>query len=130
MTIVDTKFTDIDFNFINHPITGDIVKKKDENSVVQSIKTLILTRFYERKFHPEIGCQIHGQLFEMISDITADSIGDSIRNVLNNFEPRADILTLDVTPDDSNNGYTVFLEVKMINILNPVQVSFFLTRTR
>jgi len=126
----NTKFSDIDFNFIAHPITGDIVKQTDEDSVIQSVKTLILTRYYERHFHPEIGCQIHGQLFEMISDITADAIGDSIRGIIINWEPRADILTLDVTPDDANNGYSVFLKVKMKNILDPIDVTFFLTRSR
>lgn len=126
----DYKYTDIDFSFLAHPVTGDVVRVKDAAAVIQSIKTLILGHFYERKFHPEIGCNVHGLLFENISDLSADLIRDSIVNVLENYEPRASIVTLDVNPDEAERGYRVFLEVRLQRILDPIDVEFFLTRTR
>lgn len=126
----DERYRDLDLSFLNHPITGDILKITGEDAVVQSIKNLILTEFYERMFHPEIGSQIHGLLFENMTPITAGLIADSIRDVITNYEPRAGILDLEVEADEENNGYTIFLKIKILSTIDPIDVAFFLSRTR
>lgn len=129
MTIIE-RYKDLDLNFIAHPVTGDIVKNSGSDSVIQSIKNLVRTEFYDRLFHPETGCQVHGILFENMSSITAGSIRDSIWRVIDNYEPRAAVVDLIVNADHDNNGYTVFLKVKILGTIEPIDVSFFLQRTR
>lgn len=98
--------------------------------MVQSIKNLVLTEFYDMPFHPEVGCQVHGILFENMSSITAGSIRDSIWRVINNYEPRAEVETLTVNADFENKGYTVLLIIRVLGTIDPVTVAFFLTKTR
>lgn len=129
-TEANKRYRDIDLSFAPHPVTGDVSKKLGENAVSQSIKNLILTEFYDVPFHPEIGCQVHGLLFENITSITAGLVKDSIRDVINNYEPRAEILDLDVDPDGSEQGYIIFLKIKVLGTLEPIDVQFFLTRSR
>ena len=53
-------FSDLDFSFTAHPATGDIMRVYDVNAVKASIKHLVLTEFYGRMFHPEIGSSAAG----------------------------------------------------------------------
>jgi len=129
-TEANRRYRDIDLNFAPHPVTGDVSKKLGEDAVIQSVKNLILTEFYDVPFHPEIGCQVHGLLFENITSITAGLVKDSIRDVIVNYEPRAEILDLTVDTDETEKGYIVFLKFKILGTLEPIDVSFFLTRSR
>ena len=36
-------FADLDLNFTAHPVTEDIVAKKDANAIRQSVKNILLT---------------------------------------------------------------------------------------
>ncbi len=58
-------FSDLDFNFTAHPVTKDVSRRYDENSVKTALKNLILTRNYERPFHSEIGSPIRSLMFEL-----------------------------------------------------------------
>ena len=65
------QYSDFNLLFSSHPVTGDVTRKNDEEAVKASLRNLISTRHYERPFHPEIGCQIHGLLFENFNPVTA-----------------------------------------------------------
>lgn len=123
-------FTDIDLNFLPHPVSGDIVRKYDEQAIKQSIKTLILTQNYERPFHSEIGSQIKGLLFELPTSMTANIIKRQIMDVIDNFEPRANILDVTVGLSPDNNGIYCTIVFKVINTNTPVSIDLFLERTR
>jgi hypothetical protein len=63
-------FTDLDLNFLAHPVTKDVTAKTDEQAVKASIRNLILTSNYEKPFHPEIGSPIKSLLFEPATPLT------------------------------------------------------------
>ena len=71
---ISRTFSDIDLNFIPHPVTGDIVKKYDESAIKAAIRNLVLTSNYERPFHSEIGSQLRNLLFVPMSPITIQLI--------------------------------------------------------
>ena len=48
-------FSDLDIDFTANPVTGDVVKVKDANSVKRGIKNILLTENTERLFQPQIG---------------------------------------------------------------------------
>ena len=47
-------WADLDLDFTAHPVTKDIVLKRDVEAVKRSIRNLILTNQYERPFQPTI----------------------------------------------------------------------------
>ena len=64
-------YVDLDLDFARHPVTNDIVKIEDVNAVKRSVKNLINTQFYERPFHPELGCGARDLLFENFTPMTS-----------------------------------------------------------
>ena len=57
------RFFDLDLDFVQHPITKDIVRKTDVEAVKRSVRNLILTNRYEKHFHPEIDGGVTRHLF-------------------------------------------------------------------
>lgn len=123
-------FSDLDLNFIAHPVSGDVSKKYDELAIKQSVKNLILTNHYERPFHPEIGSQISGLLFENWSPMLQSVIRQSIVNTITNFEPRVRLLDVSVDPNEDNNLVYVIITFTIVNTDTPLTVDITLNRTR
>jgi phage baseplate assembly protein W len=122
-------FSDIDLNFIPHPVTGDIVKKYDESAIKASIRNLVLTSNYERPFHSEIGCQLRNLLFEPMSPITTQLIQNTIAQTIKNFEPRAILLSVVASYSPDNNSVYVTVNFMIVNTTTPQTVSITLERT-
>ena len=124
------QYKDLDLNFLIHPVRKDINKHKDEMAVINSIKNLMMTNHYERPFQPDLGSNVRRLLFENLDKITAISMEREIRQVVENYEPRAQIKTLDILPDVDNNGFSVRMEFYIMNMTDPVTINFFLERIR
>ena len=126
---ISRTFSDIDLNFIPHPVTGDIVKKYDESAIKASIRNLVLTSNYERPFHSEIGCQLRNLLFEPMSPITTQLIQNTIGQTIKNFEPRAILLSVVANYSPDNNSVYVTVNFQIVNTTTPQTVSITLERT-
>ena len=124
------EYKDLDLNFLIHPVRKDINKHKDAMAVINSIKNLMMTNHYERPFQPDLGSNVRRLLFENLDKITAISMEREIRQVVENYEPRAQIKTLDILPDMDNNGFSVRMEFYIMNMTDPVTINFFLERVR
>ena len=57
-------YSDIHKDLAANPITGDLALRRDEESVKESIKNIILTDQGERLMQPLIGGNIRAMLFE------------------------------------------------------------------
>lgn len=123
-------FSDLDFNFIRHPVSSDVTSRYDEESIKQSIRNLILTQNFERPFRSNIGSQIKALLFEPISPLLATMIENVIVNTINNHEPRVDLLSVDVKFSPENNDAYVTIFFKIRNTETPLTVNLLLERTR
>lgn len=123
-------FSDIDLSFSPHPISGDITKKYDEKAVTQAIKNLILTQNYERPFQSNLGSQIKSMLFELTTSLTSSIIKRQIIDMINNFEPRAEVLEVTVLLAPDNNGLYCSIVYRIVNTSTPISVDLFLERTR
>ena len=123
-------FTDLDLNFNIHPIRKDINTFKNEYAISNSIKNLVLTNHYERPFNPVIGSNIRRLLFDIVNDLSAAQIEREITETIENFEPRARVSKVDVFAAPDQNGYSVTLEFFIVNLPNPVSITFFLERIR
>jgi phage baseplate assembly protein W len=128
MPIKTRQFVDLDLNFLPNPVTGDISMNVGNLAVLRAVEYLVQTNHYERKFHPEIGGNITKMLFEPLSDITGQSIQKELTNVINNFEQRAIIDQLIVSPNFTNDGYDISISIYVNNSVSPVTINTFLER--
>jgi len=123
-------FTDLDLSFTANPVTKDISVLIDENAIKRSVKQLILTNYYERLFHPEIGGQVTALLFENFTPLTVSTLERSISNTIRNFEPRVDLLGVDINAAPDNNSLYVSINFKIKNTFRPITLDLTLDRTR
>lgn len=127
---INRLYKDIDLSFTAHPNTGDIGKRVDINAVKQSVKNLLLTRYFERPFQPQLGSPIYQLLFEPLDPITAASIKQAIERLLQNYEPRVVMRKLDVVPNEDLNAYNVTLFFNIKGFREPIAFVTTLERLR
>ena len=130
MAYLQKIYSDLDLTFNKSPVTGDVALRYDDQSVISSIINLLLTNFYERPFQPDVGSNMSAFLFEPMTDITTNSMKIEIRNVIKNYEPRATINKLDITPDEASNRYNLYMEVFIGNNTQVTPVNLILQRSR
>jgi phage baseplate assembly protein W len=131
VTIDTTRtFRDLDLNFTIHPIRKDINVHKNEYAIINSVKNLILTNFYERPFQPEVGSNVRALLFENIDTIIAAQLERAIEETISNYEPRVQISNITAVARPDENRYSVQLEFFVINNSSPITIDFFLERIR
>lgn len=123
-------FSDLDFNFGAHPVTKDITRTYDENSIKQSIKSLLLTRNFERPFHSEIGSPIRQLMFDPPGPMLIVMLRKAIIDVITMFEPRVEIIDIGIEDYIDRNAIDITLEFKIANTEKPITVQYTLERTR
>jgi len=123
-------YKDLDLDFTRHPVTNDVIKIEDVNAVKRSVRNLVNTQFYERPFHPELGCGVRDLLFENFSPMTGIFIRRKIEEVLSNYEPRANVSSIGVNENQDRNGISVEVNFYVLNLPNPVTVTTTLQRIR
>ena len=123
-------FSDLDLNFAPHPVTGDLVQRIDENAVKQALKNLLQIRHFEKPWHSEIGSPLRELLFENFTPVTERMAQRAIIDVISNFEPRVNIIDVNVIASPENNSLYINLVFKIINTERPITLDFILERTR
>ena len=109
---------------------ADVVKRYDENSIKAAVKNLILTKNYERKFHPEIGSQVRGLLFEPATPMLGIVLEKTIRQTIENHEPRVDVTSIECKVNPDNNSVDVSIYFTILNTQTPQFLNLILERTR
>jgi uncharacterized protein len=79
--------------------TGKIAMVAGSDSVRQAILLLLSTRPGERVMRPEYGCNIHRLIFAPNDDTTAGLAIHYVRQALDRWEPRIDLIRLDAQRD-------------------------------
>lgn len=123
-------YSDLDLNFTRNPVTNDIPKVEDVDAVKRSVKNLVQTNFYERPFHPELGCGIRELLFENYTPIIGIFLKRKIAEVINRYEPRVSLQDISLDDDPDRNRLKLSLYFYVQNISDPVVVETFLQRLR
>ena len=109
------QYRDLDLFFSRKNGTNDIEKITDIEAVKRSIRNLVLTNFYEKPFHPEIGSGIRDMLFENMTPITAVVLARKVEDVIENFEPRARLISVRSLPNLDRNEYEVTIDFFVVN---------------
>ena len=123
-------YSDFLTSFNKHPLNGELLTVKNEDSIKQAFKNLILTNIGERLFDPFFGSTINNSLFELYTPFLVEDIERSIAVAASNFEDRIQILDISILDDIERNSFSVSIIFSIINRPEPVQLDLFLRRVR
>jgi phage baseplate assembly protein W len=120
----------LDLDFGRNTVTNDVNVVEDVIAIKRAVRNLVQTNFYERPFHPELGCGVRQLLFENFTPLTAIFLKRKIEEVLTNFEPRIALTNVTVDDDQDGNRLVVDIYFRIIGFEGPQVVSTFLQRIR
>ena len=123
-------YKDLDLDFGRNVVTNDVNKLTDAEAVKRSVRNLINTNHYDRPFNPIMGSNVRDLLFEPYTELTAVSLSYKIREIIDLYEPRVEIIGLAVNPQEDTNSYYMRLEFIIVGTQEPVVVETFLERLR
>jgi len=109
------QYRDLDLFFSRKQGSDDVNKVTDIEAVKRSVRNLVLTNFYEKPFHPEIGSGVRDMLFENMSPVTAVVLARKVEDVIENFEPRARLVGVRALPNLDRNEYEITIEFFVVN---------------
>ena len=139
-------YKDLDLDFGRNVVTNDVNKLTDVEAVKRSLRNLIQTNRYDKKFHPEIDGGVTRHLFGLSTANTKHDIVNAVRTCIINYEPRVTVDDVAVVSSDDKimikeggvrvtgsidkNGFNVSIYFRVKNSPEPIEVSMFLERIR
>lgn len=124
------RYSDFNTSFAVHPIKKDLSVQTNVDAIKQSVKSLLLTNKGERLFDPSIGSKIRSILFENFSPQTISACKTYITQTIINYEPRAQLLDVSITPWPDNNALVARIIFGVINIEEPITLDVVLEKIR
>lgn len=118
---VSQGFKDISMTFQINPLNNDLIALKNETAIARSIRNIVMTFPGEKFFNQNFGSKISRSLFDNIDSLSASTIRDEIRTSIRNYEPRVQLVNVEVDPDYDNNTFNVTVVYKIIGIDVPSQ---------
>jgi len=95
-------------NGLNFPLRtdarGQVVLVTGSDDIDQSIRIIISTRPGERVMRPTFGCRAAELLFEPRSAATVSMLQEYVHEALRMWEPRIEVLQVDVSADEGMPG--------------------------
>jgi phage baseplate assembly protein W len=118
-------YKDLNLFFTKHPVSDDVSKLTDIQAIKRSVRTLILTNKGERLFHPEIGSNVNGSIFELYSPIMQEELRVAISDVIRLYEPRVilnDVIVNSETGQDlDQNRLRITVRFTIRNVPNEIE---------
>ena len=132
---VDTYiYKDLSLFFTPNPVSGDVTMVTDVQDIKRSVRNLVMTNRFDKPFHPEIASHVKDLLFEPFTPITATLVRNRIEMVLENYEPRVSVTSVDVIDPEfqhmDNNSLNVSINFTLRNDPNIQTVDILLERVR
>ena len=125
------QYSDLDLFFGKKTSDNDISKVTDVEAVKRSIRNLVQLNVYDKPFHPEISGGVREMLFENMTPVVSAIIARQVEDVIDNFEPRARLVSVRALPDFDRNAYEVGVYFYVVNAPTElVEVTQLLERLR
>lgn len=129
-------YSDIDLTLATKPgpsgvsVTGDVYKKTGADAVKQALKTLLLTNPFNKPFEPNFGAGLREMLFELNDESTQYRVRLLIEQKIKMYEPRAEVVVLNIIPEIDSYAVRVELVVNIVNTSETFQFTTTLNRLR
>ncbi len=108
-------------------INYDLEKITNEESVLNSLKNILNTRYCSRLLNPEMNFDLRSYLFENLSESKAYFIGYDISNMLPYYEPRIKIKDISVVVYYGDDTYGVYLNIQIPSLNKAIKLSSILS---
>ena len=118
---VSQGFKELSMTFQSSPLNDDLIALKNANAIARSLRNIVFTLPGEKFFNPNFGSRITESLFENIDEISATVIVDEIRESIDNYEPRVELIDVKAFPNYENNAFDVNIVYEIIGIEIPAQ---------
>ena len=118
---VSQGFKDISMTFQSNPLNDDLIALKNENAIARSIRNIVFTLPGEKFFNASFGSRITESLFDNIDEITATIIVDEIRESIETYEDRVQLVDVIADPDFENNSFDLTITYEIIGRNVPAQ---------
>ena len=83
---------------------GTIIQSRGRTDIEESIRLILETAKGERVMRPEFGCGIHDFAFATVDRSTLTLVETSVRDALREWEPRIEVLSVDVSTAELDAG--------------------------
>jgi uncharacterized protein len=90
--------------------TGGIALVSKDQEIEEAIRLILGTAPGERPMRPEFGCRIHYYVFASADATTAGLLESEVKQALARWEPRIQVLDVDVT-FDMDNVSTAYIDI-------------------
>ena len=84
--------------------TGGMALVRRERELEDSMRLILATALGERPMRPEFGCGIHDYVFASADATTAGLIAYEVRESLERWEPRVDVVDVEVGADPADRA--------------------------
>ena len=118
---VSQGFKDISMTFQSNPLNDDLIALKNENAIARSIRNIVFTLPGEKFFNASFGSRITESLFDNIDEITATIIVDEIRESIETYEDRVQLIDVLADTNFENNSFDVTITYEIIGRNVPAQ---------
>jgi hypothetical protein len=95
--------------------SNDVLADTDTDAIRNSLYNIFTTRPGQKLLTPDFGANLEQFLFESVSPVKAQVIGNKIYDVVSTYEPRVRILKIQVTPVADQNLYYIVFTYKLLN---------------
>ena len=118
---VSQGFKDISMSFQANPLNNDLIGLKNENAIARSLRNIVFTLPGEKFFNQSFGSRISESLFDNIDDITATIFVDEIRESIETYEDRVQLVDVIADPNFENNSFDLTITYEIIGRNIPAQ---------
>lgn len=115
-------YSDLDLVFLPSPLytseglSGDVVRKFDDEAIKQSVKNIVMTNHYERPFKPLMGCNVRNTLFENFDGWAKYELTKRIKEQLEKWEPRATVEEVIIEENPDYHELNIEIDFRIIPI--------------
>ena len=96
---------------IHTDATGAIALVSGDRELKEAIELVLRTAPGERPMRPEYGCAIHDFVFAPADATTAGRLAYEVRASLERWEPRVDVIDVEVNPDP-DDASTLYIDIR------------------
>ena len=125
---ISRAFKDVSIGFGMNRFTNDLGVVKNDNTIKQAVKNLVLTTRGEKPFQMNKGSRVNDLLFEPLDAFTCDAVEGEIINIITQHEPRVVLTEVGTRPIYEGNKIAVTVEYRIVGQPIVETINFVLQR--
>jgi len=125
---ISRSFKDVSIGMGMNRFTNDMGIVKNDNTIKQAVKNLVLTTRGEKPFQMSKGSRVNDMLFEQLDAFTCDAVQGEVINIIEQQEPRVSLRSVRTQPIYEGNKIAISVEYKIVGQPIVETINFVLQR--